>query len=303
MISVILKGRIGNQLFIYAFADALRKQRGLPDEEIEVYDYEVLNKRWINSLEDYSLDNISYLHNKYPKRIIPFIQYVVLKLFYKLGQNKSYSELYAYEQKYQQCLNKLGIIACENGFINYNILGRKNIMIMGYFQSPQYFDSFKESVISPFRLNDIIDKVEYKGLETIKNRESVCISIKVEHNIGSYLYDVCTKDYWKEAIDYIVSKVDSPLFFICSDNVQYVLDHLIDTDKFEYICQEKEQPVSISLAVMGLCKHFIIGNTSFGWWAQKLSDNPDKIVIAPKPWMKVNMPIDIYEKDWKIIDV
>ena len=54
---------------------------------------------------------------------------------------------------------------------------------------------------------------------------------------------------------------------------------------------------------MGECKHFIIGNTTFGWWAQYLSDYNKKIVVAPSKWMKIDMPIDIYQKDWHLVEV
>ena len=62
-------------------------------------------------------------------------------------------------------------------------------------------------------------------------------------------------------------------------------------------------PVHTSLAAMALCKHFIIGNTSFGWWAQYMSKNKNKIVIAPSKWMRIDMPIDIYQDNWMIIEV
>ena len=85
--------------------------------------------------------------------------------------------------------------------------------------------------------------------------------------------------------------------------MEYVKEHLIDCSKYDVIEQDKESPVHISLAVMSKCKHFVIGNTSFGWWAQYLSENENKIVVAPSKWMKIEMPIDIYQDDWEIIDV
>lgn len=117
------------------------------------------------------------------------------------------------------------------------------------------------------------------------------------------MYDVCSMKYWEEAIQYIIKNVDNPLFFICSDNVDYVLEHLIDASKYDYVVQDKSKPVYVSLAAMSECKNFIIGNTTFGWWAQYLSKADNKIVVAPSKWMSVDMPIDLYEDGWHLIEV
>ena len=126
----------------------------------------------------------------------------------------------------------------------------------------------------------------------------------MQHNAGNEMYDVCSKEYYEKAIYYITNNVENPLFFVCSDNVDYVKDNLIDTNKYDVICQSKDFPVHVSLAVMARCKHFIIGNTSFGWWAQYLSNVNDKKVIVPDRWYN-NMgewQYDIYMNNWIIID-
>ena len=78
---------------------------------------------------------------------------------------------------------------------------------------------------------------------------------------------------------------------------------MIDASKYDYVVQDKSKPVYVSLAAMSECKNFIIGNTTFGWWAQYLSKTDNKIVVAPSKWMSVDMPIDLYEDGWHLIEV
>ena len=214
----------------------------------------------------------------------------------------NYTEKFKYEIQKSNMYGRLGYIACENGYYEFNRV-TDNVLLDGYFQSEKYFVKNKDDILSQFSLEDRMDLIDYPNLEALQTRNSVCISIKVEHNIGSSLYEVCTKEYWEKAIELITQKVDNPLFFICSDNVDYVLKYLIDTSKYDYIIQEKNVPVHISLAAMSFCKHFIIGNTSFGWWAQYMCKNSSKIVVAPSKWMNVEMPVDIYQDGWTLINV
>ena len=301
MIYVDLKGRIGNQLFIYAFAENLRQKRKR-NETIIFNDYHILQLHWKNSLEDYKIVNVLFDHSKY----LPFgmmVRSIMMKLTYHIACRSDYRGKYLVENRFKKLWSLIGIVACQNGFVNIPISTRKNIYVSGYFQSPSYFSNYNQSICDTLRLTNEIEGLKNPDIEKIKIRNTVCVSIKVEHNVDNPIYDVCGGDYWERAINYITERVEKPLFFICSDNVEYVKSHLIDTQKYDIICQDKSLPVHLSLAIMGLCKHFIIGNTSFGWWAQHMSKYSNKIVIVPKPWTRVDIPVDIYEDNMIIMDV
>lgn len=298
-----LQGRIGNQLFQYAFARKI--QLSMPNNPtIIMDDSDIIRCNWENSLKYYDLPNVKYIHESIiEKHYFMSKQYFFRKVYRVLTRNKGYLEKIKVERKLAHFFNKNGLFFCENGYIEHHLNINRPIYIEGYFQSQKYFDDIKDDLLKLFDGNQFSEYNVYPGIQKLRERNSVCISVKVEHNVGSSMYDVCSMKYWEEAIQYIIENVKNPLFFICSDNVDYVLNHLIDASKYDYVVQDKSKQVFVSLAAMSECKHFIIGNTTFGWWAQYLSKSDEKIVVAPSRWMAIDMPIDLYDEKWHLINV
>lgn len=302
MIYVYLRGRIGNQLFIYSFAKAVSKKKG--DNDIVIDDTYVRKSGYVNSLLSYNLPNVRYVHNHLGWLSPKLIGFTPIYCLYRIFRRKySYNQRYELEKKWQPFFNRHGGILCENGYMDYDIEGKKNIFIDGYYQSEKYFVNVAAEVKQELSLKDNPILETYPEIQRIKSRNTVCVSIKVQHNVGSSMYDVCNDGYWKNAIKYICDNVENPLFFICSDNVKYVKENLIDCSKYDTVFQSMDFPVEITLSVMAMCKHFIIGNTTFGWWAQYLADYEGKIVVAPSKWMRIDMPISIYQNNWHLVEV
>ena len=302
-IYVPLQGRIGNQLFQYALARKIQLDMG-EDARIVMDDSDILRCKWENSLVHYNLPNVEYVHDNIIKSEgFASKAFLLRKIYRFFTRNKPYMQKYKAEKMLLPFFNRFGMFFCENGYLEPKLNVDVPVYLEGYFQSEKYFESVREDILKILDGSQFPQLEHYAGIEQLRNRNSVCISVKVEHNVGSSMYSVCTMDYWKNAIQYIIDHVENPLFFICSDNVDYVLENLIDAGQFDYLAQSKDQPVHISLAAMAQCKHFIIGNTTFGWWAQYLSSNPEKMVVAPSKWMATEMPIDIYQDFWHLIEV
>lgn len=303
MLYVYLRGRIGNQLFIYSFAKQLSVD--LEDNDIVIDDSCVVkNGGYKNSLPNYNLPNVRYVHNRIHWLSPKIFRFIPIYCFWRLYRHKKDPNTrYAIEKKKQDFFNRNGGILCENGYMEFSLKKGKNYFIDGYYQSDKYFRGVADEIRKEIGKKDDPIIETYPSIDKIRSRNTVCISIKVQHNVGDSRFGVCDDGYWLRAIEYVLDKVENPLFFICSDNIEYVKNNILDCSKYDVVFQDPSFPVDVSLAVMGMCKHYIIGNTTFGWWAQFLSDNKEKIVVAPHPWMKIDMPIDIYQDGWHLIEV
>lgn len=58
-----------------------------------------------------------------------------------------------------------------------------------------------------------------------------------------------------------------------------------------------EQRDYAEFALMSKCRHHILANSSYSWWASYLCDHPDKTVLAPDRWLNGWDCTDIYRED------
>ena len=108
-------------------------------------------------------------------------------------------------------------------------------------------------------------------------------------------------EYYGKAATLICEKVMNPVFYIFSDDINWCKQNIRLPGDTIYIEDEFAGEKSCGhFALMMACKHFIIPNSSFAWWAAWLNSNPNKIVIAPKVWFHNSMwdTKDILPPNW-----
>ena len=76
----------------------------------------------------------------------------------------------------------------------------------------------------------------------------------------------------------------NPIFFVFSDDIPWAREPLGRLGTCVFVDQNSGA-ASEDLRLMSACKHQIIANSSFSWWAAWLNTNPNKMVVAPRNWL------------------
>lgn len=302
MINVDLQGRLGNQLFIYAMAR--NTQILLNQDKVYVNTFMTTNYKWKNSLINYNIDKSFIFYNSKFRKLFcktPFIQNIIRIIYRKITWGKSSKYIFQFENKYKKFFEHFGMYICRDGYMDFNFnKKRKNIVLYGYFQCEKYFHNIRNVLLKELTPKyDVLEKNK-KLIKEIENSNSVCVTIRIGKDfLNNPTYNVCTLDYFKKGMEYIASKVKDAKFYVFSDNPLYIRENF----KFKYnvYYEEGNDPDYEKLRIMSKCKHFVISNSSFSWWAQYLSTNDNKIVVAPDRWYNNEMICDIYMKNFKII--
>ena len=178
---------------------------------------------------------------------------------------------------------------------------RKNLYLYGYWQSELYFKEHAEQIRKELRIKTDPTSESQLYLYEIQQSESVCVHIRrgdfVQHGLI-----VCDESYYLKGLDTILKLRPEAKCFIFTDDLAWVKENIHFPLPVTFV--ELEDPDYEILRLMYSCKHFIISNSSLSWWAQYLSDNPEKIVIAPSVWYpsgRGQRDRSIYLDNWTIL--
>ena len=143
-----------------------------------------------------------------------------------------------------------------------------NILLQGFFQSEKFFENVKDRVKKIFELPHV---PEVEDMVSIHVRRGDFVT-------HAKSFPPITSEWLESAVDKIYERVGCPLrFMVFSDDIQWCREN-IRLLGVEFFTDPNERT---SLAFMASCKHHIICNSTFSWWAAYLGHNPDRIVVCP----------------------
>jgi hypothetical protein len=113
---------------------------------------------------------------------------------------------------------------------------------------------------------------------------AVAVHVRRGDFIGTFL-EVTTPRYFREAVRLVTENEspNRPAFFVFSDGMDWCRELFGDLDeRIVYAGNNDNDRGAADLFLMSRCHHFILSNSTFGYWASFLSDRtPDKLIITP----------------------
>lgn len=282
-----LVGRLGNQMFIYAFAKAVEYY----SKEKVYFDLSFLET---HPRDTFELENIFDIKlniastediNKICKR----------SPFYKINFIKNHKKIFhillwdniTREKEYNRFQPKL---LTKKGDVYYD----------GYFQSEKYFEKIKDEIKKEFKFKHVTNESLLQKREKIEQLECpIFINVRrgdyvtlANNNVVNWL---CDNSYYAKATKLMKEKFPNCTFIAISDEPEWLKNNLkID---YPYEILSSETPY-MDIFLLQACKHGICANSSYSWWGAWLIDNPDKVIIAPDPWVEPDRIVDIIPDNW-----
>ncbi|MFN3299528.1 MAG: alpha-1,2-fucosyltransferase [Sediminibacterium sp.] len=271
---------LGNQLFQYAAARSLA----------------------LNTEQKLIIDNGFFLADNYRQ---PKLQYFTNGANFIIPPHKLLNKISKTLEYYWQ--NKIQVVH-DSDWWQYNdyilklpLERYKHIKLTGSWCSLKYFQSSEEVIKKEL---DLKPKYSYRLdniLHKISNTNSVAIHIRkgdyVNSDDAKKIFFNLDIGYYLRAIEYIGEQVNNPIYYIFTNDNDWVKLHLkkIKLKNVEYISEKAIFLDYEEFELMKKCKHQIIANSTFSWWAAFLNKNHNKIIVQPQKWYNDQIAQENYE--------
>lgn len=231
-------------------------------------------------------------------------------LFYYFLDSENEDESKSHRMQMEDLSREYMLINEREFSYNKIVIANKSIdyKLYGYFQSYKYFDLYKKELFK--QLNLPLYKKEIWKKSKLKSTNIISIHLR----IGDYkniqdCHPILPNRYFYNALKHMQKSIDSfenykIMYFYqtqdeldVNDSISYLKEFF--TNEFvpvNHSLEDWEQ-----LVLMSCCKHNIIANSTFSWWAAYFNYNSDKKVCYPSEWFGPKLTHDTKDlcpNDW-----
>jgi hypothetical protein len=265
MIIVQLIGGLGNQLFQYAAGKSLALHHGT-NLKVDASHYAKNAERAVElsffniPLEIATAEEISHFKQNAGERMVSWLQ--------PAHRRRVYREV---------------SIRYDPDFFK----ARDNIYLKGYRQSEKYFEPYKTIIRKEFTIKpELVGQVAGYA-SGLRSENSVSVHIRRGDYLNPTILDIhgiLGWDYYEKGIKMMAEKMPDAKFYFFSDDMNWVKSQLKPGGRYEFVSGNISSSAIGDFYLMTRCRHNILANSSFSWWAAWLNDNAGKQVIAPLQW-------------------
>ena len=279
MITVFLRGGLGNQMFQYAVGLAVARKNGTS----LVLDRTHLNDRFPRKQFTYRTYDLDIFDMRPKMTLLSNVSTAVPIPGVWLGLDLAAAGA-------KDILGTQKIVKEQRDYVFEPAVldSGKSVFLYGRWQVPNYFKEVEQELRNDFRFKYPLDGEAAAIAKDIKKNNSVSLHVRrADYVIPKYekTYGATNLSYYDCAVRSMANAVKDPKFYIFSDDIAWCKENVKLPFPAEYVERNSEGPkASHHLQLMSLCKHNIIANSTFSWWGAWLNQTSGKRVIAPAVW-------------------
>ncbi len=162
-------------------------------------------------------------------------------------------------------------------------------LLDGYWQSEKYFLDAALQIREDLTLLTSPGGVNADLLSRIDSQRSVGIHIRRGDYVTSphahAFHGMPGVAWYRRAVDLVAARVAEIELFVFSDDPEWSEANFQPHYPTTYIRHNGLAPHE-DLRLLAACNHHILANSSFSWWGAWLGDKPGQLVVAPDPWFR-----------------
>lgn len=177
-------------------------------------------------------------------------------------------------------------------------------LYVGYFQSSEVVDRFVEVMRYVPMVQASKDSVFSSYLELAKVKKPILVHIRLgdyknEHKIG-----LLSERYFLKGIQHLQTLENPKQLWIFSNEPEIATPYLESLPKtLKMVVPTSELNTYETLELMRSMSGYVIGNSTFSWWAARLKYDEKALVVAPDPWFKLmDDPDGLIPREWTKIE-
>lgn len=314
MIELTLAAGLGNQLFQYAYARALSEEFGDPEIVINPYfnSYYRIYAIMIHGNPEYHDNQLGLFElNPNVKTISPVkglatgFRQIVPGFLMRFGVYRCNTTSEKFKKNTQSGQFKM-LDRAVTYYEHSNTCNKSHKTVLGWFQSGKYFSKIRPILLKEFQFKAPPSPKNQDMIDELSSCNSVCVHVRRGDLLNPHFAYVKRpgEGYYTKGMKYVAERTEDPVFYIFSnshDDIEWIKHNY----KFEFPVQYVDlgNHGYDDMRLMYSCKHFVISQSTFSWWGSYMSQNPDKIVVAPElgtgndTWLKDENMDDFYRDD------